>query len=635
MRKYLLHYAETASRQAKQRLCMLADLTVLYLSLRLAYAVRFGSERPLNDMQQLLALLAPLPAPAVFERLGVYRAVARHFSERSMRNVVLAVSVTALLWVGMVFLSEAGGAIGVPRSVPLLYWAFGLIGCIGMRFAVKRLLQPVAVPSPGNRILIYGAGAAGRQLAAALRARGGNGAAGFLDDDPQLHGRDVAGLRVYAAGELAKLISKYGIREVIVCIPSLNGAERRRLLTELQAHPVRTRLLPPLADIAAGKYPVNRLRNIEIDDLLGRSSVPPDPALLQQMITGQTVAVTGAGGSIGRELCRLIARNAPKRIILIENNEHALYKIDRELHEGAGAFDIVSVLGSVTDPALMREVLTRYRPGSLYHAAAHKHVPLLEDNVCEAVRNNVLGTYTLAEAAFDTGVRHFVLISTDKAVHPGNVMGAAKRCAELIVRHFAERTAGDGRRFCAVRFGNVLGSNGSVVPLFQEQIATGGPVTLTDPNMTRYFMSIHEAAELIVQAAALSQGSDVLLLDMGEPVRIEDLALNMIRLAGLGLRSDRTPEGDIALSVIGIRPGEKLHEELFYDPSKVLRTKHAKIMRSPHEEIPGTDVVLMIEMLQSAIAARDTQRLRGLLFRICDAAGRRTLPRLVDERITS
>jgi FlaA1/EpsC-like NDP-sugar epimerase len=467
--------------------------------------------------------------------------------------------------------------------------------------------------------MIYGADEAGRQLATALRTQGAGFVSGFIDDDENLHGRDVLGLRVYSPEQLESLVEDLGVSEVIVSIPALNSARRRALVSDLSRLPIRIRALPAISEIASGKYVVSQLREFDIDDLLGRSSVPADPELLRSMVEGRVIMVTGSGGSIGSELCRIIAKWAPRRLVLLEANEHALYQIDRGLR-GSGGLDIIPVLGSVTDERLIRSTLAAYDVEAVLHAAAHKHVPLVESNPFEGVRNNIFGTRIVAEAAFAAGVRDFILVSTDKAVRPTNVMGATKRWAELIVHDIGTRAilSGTGQRFSAVRFGNVLGSTGSVVPLFREQIAAGGPVTLTDARMRRYFMSIHEAAELIVQAGSLSQGGELFLLDMGQPVRIRDLAENVIRLAGLSIRTPENPDGDIAIEVIGARPGEKLFEELFYDPSKAAPTRHPKILRAEIGRHSGELASGLCE-LQAALERADERALRAALFERIEA----------------
>jgi FlaA1/EpsC-like NDP-sugar epimerase len=429
-----------------------------------------------------------------------------------------------------------------------------------------------------------------------------------------LQGREVLGLTVHPPDHAEKLIRALDVGEIIA-MPSVDVPRWRQLAGRLVGLPVRLRTLPAVGEIASGKYLLSRSGEVDIDELVGRSSVSAHPDLMKPMIAARSIMVTGAGGSIGSELCRILSEWAPGKLVLLEANEFALYRIERQLAAGAG-FPIVPVLGSVTDGPLVSRTIAAHRVEAIFHAAAHKHVPLVEANPMEGVRNNVFGTVAVVEAALAGGVRDFVLISTDKAVRPRNVMGATKRWAELIVRAAGDRAAaaGSGQRFSAVRFGNVLSSNGSVVPLFREQIAAGGPVTLTDERMTRYFMSIHEAAELIVQAATLNEGGELFLLDMGKPVKIRDLAVSMTRLAGLSVRSSENPQGDIEIVVTGARPGEKLSEELFYDPAQAMPTRHPKILRA-HMGPPlnGTLEAALAE-LRSALECADEVALRRVLF---------------------
>jgi FlaA1/EpsC-like NDP-sugar epimerase len=606
-------------RQGKSIILAVFDAVALLAVLWLSYQLRLGGTFTPNLPQVLLMVLAPLIALPVFLRLGLYRAVIRYLPERAIWTILQAMFFATLLWVFVLFIAEAARFGVLPRSIPIFYFLLGTVVIGGSRFVAKSILwEPRETKVSAVTMLIYGAGEAGRQLATALRTRGGGGlVAGFLDDDPQLHGRDVVGLRVHAPAQLGALIRDLGVSEVILSMPSIDAARRQEIIADLNRLPVKIRTLPAISEIASGKYLVSQLREIDIDDLLGRSSVPADPGLIRPMIEGRTIMVTGAGGSIGSELCRIVAGWRPKKLVLFEANEFALYQIERQL--GADAtFALVPVLGSVTDAALVSRTIATHGVEAIFHAAAHKHVPLVEANVLEGVRNNVFGTRTIAEAALAGGVRDFVLISTDKAVRPTNVMGATKRWAELIVRDIGDRpeAAKAGQRFAAVRFGNVLGSNGSVVPLFREQIAAGGPLTLTDERMTRYFMSIHEAAELIVQAGTLSQGGDLFLLDMGQPVKIRDLAENMIRLAGLSVRTPANPDGDIAIEVTGIRPAEKLYEELFYDSAHSERTTHAKIMRAHLGRRLNTDLAVSLAALSAALEKADEPEVRRILFEV-------------------
>lgn len=614
-------------RRWKSVILVAFDAVALSGVLWLSYQLRLGPSFAPSGAQLVLMAMAPAAALPIFLRLGLYRAVIRYLPERAIWTILQAMTLATLAWVFVLFLAEATRFGVLPRTVPIFYFLLGTIVVGGSRFAAKALLWEPGDGRVANRVAIYGAGEAGRQLAAALRAHGRGNVAAFLDDDKGLQGRDVLGVRVHPPERLAELIDDLGVREVIVSMPSLDATRRQAILAGLSELPVKLRALPSISEIASGKYQVNQLREIDIDDLLGRSSVPADPELLQQMLGGRVILVSGAGGSIGSELCRIIARWAPSKLLLLEANEFALYQIERTLAKQA-SFPVVAVLGSVTDDRLVRRVIAEHRPQAVFHAAAHKHVPLVEANALEGVRNNVLGTLDIARAAYEGGVENFVLISTDKAVRPTNVMGATKRWAELIVRHYGDlaQKAGNNQRFCAVRFGNVLGSNGSVVPLFREQIAAGGPVTLTDPEMTRYFMSIHEAAELIVQAGALSHGGDTFLLEMGEPVKVAELAENMIRLAGFSVRSAANPAGDIEIVVTGIRPGEKLYEELFYDYSRAEPTRQPKILRSMVGEHSDGDVEAALGELAAGLERQDEPAVRRVLFDFIGEPPSRNIP---------
>jgi FlaA1/EpsC-like NDP-sugar epimerase len=605
-------------RRAKSLILVAFDAIALIGVLWLSYQLRLGGSFEPTAPQWVLILLAPVVALPIFLRLGLYRAVIRYLPERAIWTMVGAMLLATIAWVFVLYIAEVTRMAVLPRTVPIFYFLLGTIVVAGSRFAAKYILYPSGGPS-GRPIVVYGAGDAGRQLAATLTGQGDTYVVSFLDDDRNLHGRDVSGLRVYPPDNLPTLINDFGVREVVLSMASLEPSRRQAIYSELSRYPVKVRTMPSLREIASGKYQVNQLREIDIDDLLGRSSVPAEPALLQQMVAGRTILVSGGGGSIGSELCRIIARFDPKALIVLEANEFALYQIERGLSRDP-SLRLSPVLGSITDEALVRRTLQQHAVDVVFHAAAHKHVPLLESNVLEGVRNNVFGTLTLARCAFDAGVKDFVLISSDKAVRPTNVMGATKRWAELIIRQLGDRASAQntGRRFSAVRFGNVLGSNGSVVPLFREQITAGGPLTLTDERMTRYFMSIHEAAELIVQAGALSEGGEIFLLEMGQPVKIRDLAENMIRLAGLTVRTPQNPGGDIEISVSGIRPGEKLYEELFYDESQATRTKQPKILKARMARRANLDLDAHLTALKAAVDAEDEAEVRRLLFDVIE-----------------
>jgi FlaA1/EpsC-like NDP-sugar epimerase len=595
------------------------DIVGLCVALWASFALRYFEWSPPTTIDHLMVIAtAPMVAIPIFVRLGLYRAVIRYLPERALWQILQATTLAAIGWVVLVFLSELSGRVTIPRSVPVIYWMLSFLLIGGSRFVAKRLLwAPRTQNAKDHPIAIYGAGVSGAQLIDALRRQGNQFIVAVVDEDPALHGRDLAGVRVFAPTMLESLAQQYGVKELILCEPSLSAAKRREIVTQAAPLGMKIRSVPSVTDLVDGKYTVSQLREIEIDDLLGRSSVPPDPALIREMVVGKTIMVTGAGGSIGSELCRLIVGWAPQRLVLFEANEFALYQIDRELSV-IKDISVVPVLGTITDEAVVRRAIAGHGVDVLFHAAAYKHVPLVEANALEGIRNNVLGTKVITDAALELGVQSIVLISSDKAVRPTNVMGATKRWAELLFHEASVQAAkfGRGQRFSAVRFGNVLGSNGSVVPLFKEQIAAGGPVTLTDAAMTRYFMSIREAAELIVQAGALSKGGDVFLLDMGKPILIKDLAENMIRLAGFTVRDEQHPDGDIAIVAVGKRPGEKMYEELFYDDNTVSPTRHQKIMRSPRNDTSERNIVADLATLMDALAAEDESRARHILFEV-------------------
>ncbi len=607
------------------------DTAALMFAIWASYAIRLAIWTPaITSERLLLAALAPAVAIPVFIRLGLYRSVIRYLPEAAIWTVLKAMLIATMSWVIIIFLMEMAGQGIVPRSIPFLYFILGTLLIGGMRFAAKWVLvSGTGLRRDEEPTFIYGAGPVAAQLARALKGHGNRYVMGLIDDDPANHGRDIDGYRVFPSDELPSLVDRYGIKEIVLSMSSIPAATRQAVLGRVTGLGVRVRSLPDIADLVDGRYIVNQIREIEIDELLGRSFVPADKELLDKALAGKVVMVTGAGGSIGSELCRLIIRRQPKKLVLFEASEYALYRIEQELL-GMGDTTIVPILGSVTDAKTVERAIRAHGVQVLYHAAAHKHVPLVEANVLEGIHNNVFGTLTVAEIAAAQKIENFVLISSDKAVRPTNVMGATKRWAELIVRQMAMEAQAKSERqiFCAVRFGNVIGSNGSVVPLFKQQIAKGGPVTVTDPEMKRYFMAIPEAAELIVQAGALSVGGDVFLLDMGEPVRIGDLAENMICLAGFHVRDSKTPDSGIAIEVIGKRPGEKLFEELFYDHNNAQPTRHPKIMRADSSAIAHYDLSAWLGNLRQAILDEDEANARKVLFSLIteDHLPEKTIP---------
>nr|WP_246171324.1 nucleoside-diphosphate sugar epimerase/dehydratase [Pandoraea eparura] len=617
-RKTHIHRLLSAPRPTKQAIMIGLDIALLLVAGWAAFALRLSQWYVPNHRQLFLILVAPLLALPVFVKCGMYRSVIRYMGEYALWAIVRAVTFSTVLWAALAFLTEMTGYAGMPRSVPLLYWMLGTLMIGGSRFLARWLLWvPVRERFNGRQVLIYGAGDAGRQLSASLGQGRDLFPAGFLDDAKGLHGTDVGGLRVYPPDALPKLIEQFDIRDVIVTLPNVSNARRREVVAFLETFPVRVRILPAVADIASGRHLVNMVREVSISDLLGRDPVAADRTLMGHCITGKRVLVTGAGGSIGAELCRQIVALAPAALVLLDSSEHALYQVERHISAQADCV-VTPCLGSAEDAPLLDALIRESGIQTIYHAAAHKHVPLVEANVIEGARNNVIGTFTVADAAFRLGVETFVLISTDKAVRPTNVMGATKRCAELIVQDFARRAivGTTGQRFCAVRFGNVLGSSGSVIPLFKDQISQGGPITLTHEDVTRYFMSIHEAVELVIQAGSLAKGGEVFLLDMGEPVKIADLARNMIRLAGHSVRDEHNPEGDIEILVTGLRPGEKLYEELLIASANARETLHPKIMRADEPCLTSEQMEAVLGQLQRGIDARDAEGVRALLMNI-------------------
>ncbi|GGO85181.1 nucleotide sugar epimerase/dehydratase WbpM [Marinobacterium nitratireducens] len=532
------------SRNQKRSVFLCFDVVALTLTCWMSFALRYGEWDAEGFVHWPAYLIAPLVAVPVFVRLGLYRAITRYIGPRALWTVVKAVTLFVLIWATLTYF--IGFEQRVPRSVIPIYWFIALVVIGGSRLLARWLLLqqfPGGLQrlSAEDRVIIYGAGSAGRQLATALESASDLSAVAFVDDNPSLAGLEVHGLLIYPPERLEWLIEHFDVSEVLLAMPSASRTRRRELLALLEPLPVKVLTLPGLSDIASGRVNISDIREIEIADVLGREEVAPYPQLMAQNIADQQVMVTGAGGSIGSELCRQIVSQGPARLVLFDSSEYALYQVDQELRPLCvqQGIELIAVLGSVLDSALLERTLSHYRIDTLYHAAAYKHVPIVERNMVVGVRNNLLGTLATAQSAVAADVRNFVLISSDKAVRPTNVMGASKRCAELVLQALAE-VPGHRTRFAIVRFGNVLGSSGSVIPLFRQQIVEGGPVTVTHPEMTRYFMTIPEAASLVIQAGAMAESGDVFVLDMGQPVRIREMAEQMIRLAGFSVRDEGT-----------------------------------------------------------------------------------------------
>ena len=601
-------------QRSKKRLLMLAaDLVALPLALWSAYALRFADLWPENYLYPAawLFVLLPIVGILIFIKLGLYRAVVRYMGAQAIWTVAFGVMILSLLlWASAYVLRIEP----FPRSIPINFALVAMIYVGGSRLFMRSyyhwLLNHFLTK---DAVLIYGAGGSGVQLARALAGSEELSCVGFLDDDEALWGSTVCGLTVFDPASIPELVEDRRITSVLLAMPSATPKARKRILDRLADYPVHVRTVPAMHEIVSGES-VADLREIEIEDLLGRDPVPPKQTLIDSSILDKVVLVSGAGGSIGSEICRQVIAQKPKCLLLYEQSEFALYSIEQELQQviNTQAFSVscIPLLGSVLDQQRIKEILQRFSVQTIYHAAAYKHVPLVEHNILEGIRNNALGTQVIAEAAKSFGVERFVLISTDKAVRPTNVMGATKRLAELILQDLACQPS--KTIFSMVRFGNVLGSSGSVVPLFRKQIEAGGPVTVTHPDITRYFMTIPEAASLVIQAGSLAKGGDVFVLDMGESVKIIDLARRMIRLMGYEVLDEKHPEGEIEIAFSGLRPGEKLYEELLIGDD-VIGTDHPKIMRALEEKLSSEELSSILAKLNQAIAQLDCEQARQLL----------------------
>lgn len=561
-----------------------------------------------------LAIGAAAVAIPVFVRLGMYRAVVRYIDQEIVIAAFNCATVSALILAGFFFIATPGDLSTTPF---LIYWISCILYILCSRFSARSLLTSRRGASSIVRVAIYGAGEAGSLLARAILPGHEYLPVLFVDDNPQRINTTIGGIRVYPAADLEHLARKHRITTVLLAMPAITLTQQRKILDDLARLSLMIKVTPPIRSIIEGKARVQDVRTIEIEDLLSRDVVSPNLDLLSVCIAGKTVLVSGAGGSIGSELCRQIIELRPSRLVLLDNSEYALYRIEQELQDIVRAHElgveVIPCLGSVLETEKCAMLMRSFQVETVYHAAAYKHVPLVEHNPIEGIRNNAFGTLSLAKAAVKSEVQCFVLVSTDKAVRPTNVMGATKRLAELILQAFARR--GSGTRFCMVRFGNVLGSSGSVVPLFRKQIAAGGPLTLTHPDITRYFMTIPEAAQLVIQAGAMGKGGDVFVLDMGEPVRITDLAVRMVHLSGQKLRTPDTPDGQIEINYIGLRPGEKLYEELLIG-NNVTRTEHPLIQRAKEAEFEWPVLQQMLQQLDEACTRFDHPMIRLLMQKL-------------------
>ncbi|SBO44016.1 nucleoside-diphosphate sugar epimerase/dehydratase [Cyanobium sp. NIES-981] len=595
-----------------------ADVVLLPLAVWVSFLLRLGDPWP-PELQQSLWLLPTVLVIGLplYSLSGQYRGLARYVGSAALYQLAVRNALLVLLvaFAGLQLQQPAP-----PRSSWLLLWILLTVFTGGLRFALRDLLLGRAPSGPRprrQRVVIMGAGAAAAQLAAALRLGHDTRIAAFLDDDPGLWHRTLYGVPVLPPGHLPRLLRSGRVDQLILSTPSLPQAERRRLLARLQGYGVPVLQVPSVEEIASGRARIDTLRPVPIEDLLGRESVPPDPALLAEAISGRSVLVSGAGGSIGAELCHQILRLRPARLVLLERSELALYAIGQELASSVTDVPVIEVLGDVAEQALVERLLRSHAVQVLFHAAAYKHVPLVEANICAGLANNIFGTRSALLASLACGLERFTLISTDKAVRPTNAMGASKRVCELLVQNAAAaQRAHPGGTICSmVRFGNVLGSSGSVVPLFRRQIAAGGPLTVTHPEITRFFMTIPEAVQLVLQASAMASGGEVFLLDMGEPVRIADLARQMIQLSGASVRDADHPDGEIEIHYTGLRPGEKLHEELLLaaasDP-----TAHPLIRRAREASLSPPQLTVLLAAMEAALRRWDEPGALAVLRRL-------------------
>ncbi|NWO01499.1 MAG: polysaccharide biosynthesis protein [Idiomarinaceae bacterium] len=598
-------------RNVKRGIGLVVDVVSISIAMVTAYLLNFDAVMPLRWSQWvILGGIVLAITLLAFIRFGLYRAVVRYVGFKILSLVFLTVIFSgAVLMIGALLMG-----IALPVSTVVNYVLITLLLTGGSRLVVREGYQR-AMSREKERVIIYGAGSAGRQLAQALINGSEFHPVLFVDDDKKLQGTSVLGMPVLAAGNIEDKARELDIQRILLALPSTLRSRRRQILDALEALPVKVQTVPGMADMVNGDLSIDQLQDVRVEDLLGRDPVTPAPQLMEKHITGQTVLVTGAGGSIGSELCRQILKQRPKALVLYELSEFALYAIERELtqicqQQGIGA-EIIPVIGTVQRRNRIETVLRAFAVDTVYHAAAYKHVPLVEYNMVEGVRNNVFGTWHTAEAAISAGVKQFVLISTDKAVRPTNVMGTTKRLSELVLQGLAQRQR--ETRFSMVRFGNVLGSSGSVVPLFKEQIEHGGPVTVTHPDITRFFMTIPEAAQLVIQAGTMGHSGSVFVLDMGDSVKIVDLARKMIRLSGLEERTEKNPHGDIAIEFSGLRPGEKLYEELLIGDN-VEASDHSRILRANEQSLSWDEMEKLLGLLDDACQRFAIDELRQLLL---------------------
>ena len=602
------------TRFQKRSISVLVDIIGLLTIALIAISIRLGEFWYPLESYWVPILLLPILAMPIFITQGLYRAVVRYIGHRFAFTVFLSVSLAVLIWTATIFMLD----LSFPRTAIVITWLLALFYIAATRIIARWMLSDFVYGRDSERkhVVIFGAGSSGKQLLSAFAKVPSVKVIAFIDDDKSLQKSEIASVRVYPRESLSDLIDNYGVSELLLAIPSLSAKEKKQVIDWVEAFPVKVSTLPPIDEIIDGKLSFSDVRELNVEDLLGRDSVPPQADLLEACISDKVVMVTGAGGSIGSELCRQVLKLKPSKFILYEMSEFALYSIEHELIKQLKAqnekIEILAVLGSVNDEDKLQRIFSSYQVDTIYHAAAYKHVPIVEHNIEEGIQNNSFGTHIIAKAAAEAKVNNFVLISTDKAVRPTNIMGASKRLAEMALQ--ALQTECSDTRFVMVRFGNVLGSSGSVIPLFKKQIEQGGPVTVTHKEITRYFMTIPEAASLVIQGGSMGVGGDVFVLDMGEPVKIADLALKVIHLSGLE-EVDAEGHGDIEIQYTGLRPGEKLYEELLIGEN-VDGTDHPRIMKAHEEFLPYKELLLEFQALENSLTDYDYQSVKSQLTKI-------------------
>ncbi len=603
-------------RNAKRAAVVLVDVILALVAMWMAFSLRLEVLHWPDATQLWAYVLAPVIAIPIFVRLGLYRAIFRYTGVDALYAISKGIALYALLLFPLLYWLFWPS---VPRSIGILQPIFFLLLVSFSRALARFWLAGFGTPrrQPNQaRMLIFGAGVVGVQTAAAMAMTRQFKLLGFVDEDPAKIGRTINDLPIFSPSQVPAMVGKLAVTDILLAIPSATRERRNRIIHSLRHLPVHTRTLPGLTDLASGRVTVRDFRELDVEDLLGREAVKPQANLLASSLQNQTILVSGAGGSIGSELCRQILSERPKQLVLLDHSEFALYTLHRELqalcetqYKGV---ELVPVLASVVNKSRLAWLFDHYRPATVYHAAAYKHVPMVECNPSEGIFNNVFGTLNMAQMARDSGVSRFVLVSTDKAVRPTNLMGASKRMAEMVLQALAQANTSNATCFCMVRFGNVLGSSGSVVPLFRDQLLHGGPLTVTHPDVTRYFMTIPEAVQLVLQAAAMASGGEVFVLDMGEPVKIIDLARRLVELSGLQVRDSANPDGDIEFSIIGLRPGEKLYEELLIGDNPT-ETAHPRIMKAREDFMPWPELQVHLDRLQKAASSEDVQSIKVTL----------------------